>query len=272
MCVIAVVRRNVKFAKEYVEAMWVSNPHGGGFAYYDYNKGVWIYEKGFMQYEKMLKRLRELDLVDTTDHPPFVVHFRITSVGETNEKLTHPFEITLNDGYALLFHNGTLDVTVKRSQIDSLYKHYSYYSYHSGMVVEEDESDTSTLAKNLSELKLNRTQLKLLLKEGGVLDPLRSSSRFAICYPGEDEPQIVGSWDEHGDLLTSNSGWKAYLYKEHTKPNYKSSSSYYYDRKFYSDYCETGLVPEIYDDETEKDSKKKKKMKKEEDEKKWWLW
>lgn len=192
MCVIAVVKSSVRLSKSDAEKMWEINSHGAGFAIYE--GGEWKIEKGFMQWPLLEKRLKQLGLLDTEEHPPFVIHFRLVSVGSKTPQLTHPFPVELREGRGFLFHNGTLDI--KRG-------------VSSGMYVPEGESDTSQFAKLLSELRLSKEQLKLLVKEGGLIDPLRSGSRLAFCLPGEEEPLLIGEWHKHKELLVSNENWVA---------------------------------------------------------------
>ncbi|MCI4458618.1 MAG: hypothetical protein JHC21_03270, partial [Thermocrinis sp.] len=120
---------------------------------------------------------------------------------------TNPFEIKLEEGIGYLFHNGTLDIEITQGS-----------------------SDTYELAYQLSQLRLNKSQLKLLLKEGGLLDRVRAHSRFAVCLPGEPEPFLVGQWEEIKGLKTSNSYWQ--YRRTYTgllgKRGRTSSYSYYY--------------------------------------------
>ena len=211
MCVIAIVKPQVVLRQDDLKAMWEANSHGAGLAVY--RDGQWHMEKGFMIFEALNQRLKELGLLDTEVHPTFVVHFRLVSVGEKTPALTHPFPVKLREGTGFLFHNGTLEIARR-----------GYYS-SSGMEVPQGESDTSQMAKLLSELRLSKKQLKLLLKEGGLLDPLRSGSRFAVCLPGEEEPLLVGEWHEYKGMLVSNKAfvshgslWKGWNYH----PYYRS--------------------------------------------------
>jgi len=114
-----------------------------------------------------------------------VVHFRIVSRGTVCPEQTHPFEIKLEEGTAYLFHNGTLDIRTTQGS-----------------------SDTYELAYRLSQLGLRKDQLKLALKEGGLLEEMRANSRFAVCLPGEEQPFLVGQWEEIKGLKTSNSYWQ----------------------------------------------------------------
>ncbi len=192
MCVIGVFKEGVEVKTSTLEAMWNANPHGAGFAVY--KDGKWHVEKGFMSFSELTKRLKSLSLLDTADHPPFVLHCRVASVGKVSPSLTHPFPIKLREGIGYVFHNGTLEIARSLS---------SYY-HSSGMVVPEGESDTSQLAKLISELKLSKEQLKLLVKEGGLLDPLRNGSRFCFCLPEEAEPLLIGDWQTYEGVLVSN--------------------------------------------------------------------
>jgi hypothetical protein len=137
-------------------------------------------KKGFMSFEALWRAMEPF----TREGAILVAHFRIVSRGRVCPEQTHPFEITLEEGTAYLFHNGTLDITLSQGS-----------------------SDTFELAYQLSQLKLNKRQLKLLLKEGGLLERVRAHSRFAVCLPDEEEPYLVGQWEEVRGLKVSNSYW-----------------------------------------------------------------
>lgn len=192
MCVIAVVKSGVALTESHAERMWEANSHGSGFAVY--RDGTWQIRKGVMDLSELKSLLLQEGLLGVEDHPPFVIHFRIASVGGVNPELTHPFPITLSDRGGCVFHNGTMDT--------------SRYG-GSGMVVPEGESDTSQFAKLISELCLSKEQLTLLVKKGGLLDSLLGGSRLAICIDGEPEPVLVGDWDVADGLLVSNKSWQA---------------------------------------------------------------
>lgn len=105
MCVIAICE-NAKGrpTEEALEAMWDANSDGAGIAWQ---------EKKRVRFKKGLgwEEVRDLAL---TVPVPFVVHFRISSVGPVTGALTHPFPINASasleqNGTAerVLFHNGT---------------------------------------------------------------------------------------------------------------------------------------------------------------------
>ena len=181
MCVIAYKPIDSVLSKEDAMRMWESNSHGAGFCVWDEKSRTWKMQKGFMSFEELWRAMEPF----TRKGVILVAHFRIVSRGKVCPEQTHPFEITLEEGNAYLFHNGTLDIRITQGS-----------------------SDTYELAFQLSQLKLKKEQLKLLLKEGGLLDNVRAHSRFAVCLPGEEEPFLVGQWEEIKGLKTSNSYWQ----------------------------------------------------------------
>jgi hypothetical protein len=110
MCVIAVYTDNYPKLAD-LELMESFNKDGAGMAWIDNksNKVEWV--KGLKLSAKDIHDIiskRKINL-------PFVIHFRISSVGKTNDELCHPFTIETNDNNELkgttekgvLFHNGT---------------------------------------------------------------------------------------------------------------------------------------------------------------------
>jgi hypothetical protein len=160
--------------------MWEANSHGAGFCVWDEKSRTWIMKKGFMSFEALWNEVEPY----TREGSILVVHFRIVSRGRVCPEQTHPFEIAVEEGTAYLFHNGTLEIQITQGS-----------------------SDTFELAYRLSQLGLNKKQLKLLLREGGLLERVRAHSRFAVCLPDEEEPFLVGQWEEVGGLKVSNSYW-----------------------------------------------------------------
>jgi hypothetical protein len=105
MCVIAIVE--TKRPTEYmVQRMWEQNSHGGGVAWREDGQVKW--KKG-LNLADMKQLAGALPL-------PYILHFRIASVGGAKKELTHPFAVDdfLQSSLALegstkggvLFHNG----------------------------------------------------------------------------------------------------------------------------------------------------------------------
>jgi hypothetical protein len=180
MCVICFKPQGVVLTQDDAKLMWEANSHGAGFCVWDEKSRTWIMKKGFMEFEALWQEIEPY----TKEGSILVVHFRIVSRGKVCPEQTHPFEITLEEGTAYLFHNGTLDIRITQGS-----------------------SDTYELAFQLSQLGLNKKQLKLLLREGGLLERVRAHSRFAVCLPDEERPFLVGQWEKIGGLKVSNSYW-----------------------------------------------------------------
>ncbi len=214
MCVISFIKTGVAFTEDHARKMWEANSHGAGFAYYE--AGRWQFVKGFMSFDELIKALKERGLLGVENHPPFAIHFRIATHGGVTPELTHPFEVGIKEGQALLFHNGTLSLPVEKGL-----------------------SDTAQFAKFLTELGLNKEQLKLLLKEDGILEEVRNKSRLCVLFPEEEEPLLVGGWTEIDGLMVSNEHWvhpRIYSYKS----SY-SYGGYGYGRYGYSYYDYFGV-------------------------------
>jgi hypothetical protein len=219
MCVIAYKPKSVVLTKEDALLMWESNSHGAGFCVWDEKSRTWKMKKGFMSFEALWQEIEPY----TQKGSILVVHFRIVSRGEVCPEQTHPFEITLEEGVAFLFHNGTLDIRTTQGS-----------------------SDTFELAFRLSQLGLRKDQLKLVLKEGGLLEEMRSNSRFAVCLPDEEHPFLVGQWEEVKGLKVSNSYWQyRRTYTGLSGRQRRASHAYYYPSLYWEEdrepsFCECG--------------------------------
>ncbi len=207
MCVIAFKPKGVVLTQEDARLMWEANSHGAGFCVWDEKSRTWKMKKGFMSFSALWQEIEPY----TKEGSILVVHFRIVSRGRICPEQTHPFEIALEEGTAYLFHNGTLHIQTTQGS-----------------------SDTYELAYRLSQLGLRKDQLKLVLKEGGLLEEIRSNSRFAVCLPGEEQPFLVGQWEEIRGLLTSNSYWQYRMtYTGLSGRKGGVSHSYYHAPSFY---------------------------------------
>lgn len=83
-----------------LKAGWQGNSHGAGFCYI--KKGRVEIEKGFMK----LKDFEDAyaAAVKKNKKSPFLIHFRITSMGHSGADNTHPFLFQ----HGALIHNGTI--------------------------------------------------------------------------------------------------------------------------------------------------------------------
>ena len=79
---------------------WQSNPGGAGFGYI---KGKKVhYEKGFMKLQDFLTAYYAA--AKKYKKSPFIIHFRIPSMGHSGSENTHPFPFA----HGALIHNGTI--------------------------------------------------------------------------------------------------------------------------------------------------------------------
>ncbi len=105
MCVIIACEKTYP-SMQTLESAESLNQDGGGIAWIE--KGIVHYKKGLsMDAKQIYKITQKIQL-------PFIIHFRITSVGSTKPALCHPFPIThkaetslLGTAKAVIFHNGT---------------------------------------------------------------------------------------------------------------------------------------------------------------------
>lgn len=125
MCVIAVKPAGVKLpAMQTIENMWYNNNDGAGFMYA--TGGTVHIEKGFMtlkDFKAALKRLeKSIDIINT----PMVMHFRITTHGETSPGNCHPFpvteklpllQMTRSKTSLAVAHNGIIDIKPSKKGI-----------------------------------------------------------------------------------------------------------------------------------------------------------
>ena len=114
MCII-LLAENKQLTKGILEKAESANPHGAGIAWINDNtktKDVkWI--KGVNLDSKGILKLIKIRKIKT----PYIVHFRIASIGSTSDQLCHPFDLNAklnenkqsgNSDHGVLFHNGTM--------------------------------------------------------------------------------------------------------------------------------------------------------------------
>lgn len=247
MCIIAYVRKGVKLENDYLTRFHHRNPHGAGIAIWNDNERKWEVVKGLMTLEEIEDFMTSKKLVDTKDHPTFVIHFRYATAGSIIPELTHPFKITLQNDECIFFHNGVFRIDTG----ESYYYGSSYIkSYNNYQKFKSDESDTSLFCKKISQIKPTKEQLKIILQDW-LLDDIISSSRLAVCFHGEEDPLLVGSWYEKNGLLLSNL--------------YSAEPISYYEKLYSSGgSCDTGLLDYYLDEDEDigKNNGKKKKVNK----------
>lgn len=179
MCLAIVQPKGKRTPIEHLHKGWIANPDGGGYAFIHENKVA--IRKGFGKLKEMLASYN----ADLHAHPdsPFLIHFRITSMGESTAEYTHPFPI---EGGALI-HNGTMTGT--------------------GAVWDKGPSDTKIFVdrfgKNLSFdiIQANRPEWDEALR-GNKIATLYDDGRYQIVNEQD------GHWDN--EVWYSNTSYKSF--------------------------------------------------------------
>lgn len=102
MCIAIFKPAGIEVPVDHLKKGWVHNSDGGGFAFV--NEGKINIVKGLMNWKDWLETYQEAEFMFPDS--PFLIHFRIRSMGDRDEANTHPYE--LPDGMGALIHNGTL--------------------------------------------------------------------------------------------------------------------------------------------------------------------
>lgn len=153
---------------------WIRNPDGGGFAYV--HKGKVHVVKGLMTWKDFLAAY--LAASSKFKDSPFLIHFRIRSLGDKSDSNTHPFMFK----YGALIHNGTIDGT--------------------GAKHAEGKSDTALFAEKVGDY-LDYENTHKHKKEWD--EALSAYNKVVILY--NDKKHLIlnedqGKWD--GDVWYSN--------------------------------------------------------------------
>jgi hypothetical protein len=189
MCVI-MIADEVRPSESAIARGFAANPSGAGIAWRDTHEGEpvvrWI--KGVMNLPDIQ------DLVKTTPLP-FIVHFRIPTVGGSIPDLTHPFPIhekTTNSlkgatKGAVLFHNG------------------HWREWQEKMMESAIKGNAKLPVGKWSD---SRAMAWIAARHGlGMLEFIANASNRVVAF-GPKGIQIFGeTWDEVDGILVSNKSW-----------------------------------------------------------------
>jgi hypothetical protein len=125
MCIIAIKPAGISMpAETTIENMWYNNSDGAGLMYA--TGGNVHIEKGFMSLKAFKKALKQLEKNIDVVNTPVVLHFRITTHGETSAGNTHPFPVTEKlpllqmtkyKAPLAIAHNGIIDIKPSKGDI-----------------------------------------------------------------------------------------------------------------------------------------------------------
>lgn len=176
MCVILHCEKAIPTLDD-LKKMEAANSAGGGVAWFEKNRVRW--SKGI--------RAKAIFEIISSMPPPFVIHFRLATVGGVKKTLCHPFpispdsELLLNGtAHGVLFHNGHCT-------------NWEQLALAAGVELKGDVSDTRALAA-ITARNQNPNWLKTI------------TDRFAIMTGGE--VHRLGNWTEEGGIHYSNTFWR----------------------------------------------------------------
>jgi len=118
MCIALNKPENVLVPHKYLKECWDHNDDGAGFMYAEDGE-LHIY-KGYMNFDSFMEEYTP------HEHKPCVLHFRITTHGNTNQTNTHPFRVGPNLGFV---HNGIIsnvDCSADKTLSDTNHFNTSY--------------------------------------------------------------------------------------------------------------------------------------------------
>ena len=192
MCIIAAKPAGVKMPSEdTIHNMWTRNSDGAGLMYT--REGKVRIEKGFMDEESFVKRIRELDEMYTLDRISVVMHFRITTHGGTKPENCHPFPITDSIGILRklvvdtpmgIAHNGIINIIPRKGISDTM---------------EYIATQLAPLYRAVPDFYKNKDLMQLV---SNAVD-----SRMAFLLPS-GEIYTLGEFIEDEGIMYSNTSYK----------------------------------------------------------------
>ena len=224
MCIIVAKPKGVEMPSwKILENCWEANDDGAGVAFSN-GEAVHI-RKGLMTFRDFKKYVTKLSFKHDIKNLDFVAHFRITSVGETTPRMTHPFRVDTLDpkqrmsvsgsGKIYAFHNGTI------SAMRTYSKTYSDTFLFTETILQPFFSIDPTFYNNEHFVK--------------VLETLLDGDKLALI--DKDGIKLLGRFIQSDGVYYSNSsyeGWERY-YNRYTGIGtsvYGTTCDYDYDEYF----------------------------------------
>lgn len=177
MCLAIYKPSNITIPDDHLTQGFVRNSDGAGFAYIKGKKIV--VSKGHMTSKEFMAAYK--DAVAKYKNSPFLIHFRIRSLGERGQDNTHPFEFQ----HGVLIHNGTITGT--------------------GAEYNKGDSDTKRFAEMFGE-HMGYDKLSKMKDDFGKCI---SGSRLVLMYPDKKFLIInehLGEWE--GGAWYSNQSYR----------------------------------------------------------------
>lgn len=223
MCIIVAKRKGYSLpGKERLKRCWDKNPQGAGIAYYSDNH-VKI-EKGFMKWENLWSRLKELNKEINLRDSSMIVHFRISTSGKVDQGNCHPFPVTSDKSVIREIHT-KCDIAVAHNGI-----------IHDFNNVSEVYNDTQLFIMKVLMPLYNLNERHDFYKEEKIRYLIRNSideSRL-VFIDSNNELITIGNWYEDRGILYSNKGYRKQNYTYFTKKGLLDEDMYYIDGQLHS--------------------------------------
>jgi hypothetical protein len=197
MCVVVIVPEgNVRPTEAMLKSCWNGNPDGGGIGWVERAPKPGI---NLVKWRKGIGTVEEMIEANKTLPKPYVLHFRIPSVGGKSKELTHPFPLSAEAELALegdsyggvLFHNGTWGKWEER---------LLQFTYGTGTPLPDGQwSDTRAMAYLAYHLSPN------------ILEFIDEKIAILVPYGPDGVPDVLtwGHWNVDNGIITSNTFWKS---------------------------------------------------------------
>lgn len=183
MCVICYMDRETRLPDYDIIDMFTANPDGAGICYPD--KGRVIIEKGFFSVGQLLDAYHGIP-----EDVPLIVHCRIATSGQINEKTCHPFAV---------------GKTLKKANRRACSIAVAHNGVLSGLGC-KDASDTQEYVTRVVAPLIHKSGYNRLEDMGYILDIIRATSqgcRFALM-DATGHVELIGEWLHYNGALVSN--------------------------------------------------------------------
>jgi len=169
-----------------ITIMYINNPDGAGYMYYDKETKTVIVRKGFMSCKSLLSSLHSHDLTDTN----VVLHFRIGTSGLNDKLNCHPYPVfdknaTKCSTSLAVAHNGILTA----------------YNPPKNSKINDTQMFINSVLKNLKKNFVYDADKMMLL------ETIVGTNKFAFL-DDKNHVTTVGKFVEHDGYLYSNNSYE----------------------------------------------------------------
>lgn len=204
-----------------IKCMFINNPDGSGYMYYDYDSKKVVVKKGFMTCKSLLASLHSKDFTNTN----VIIHFRIGTSGLNDALNCHPYPIYQKNALKLktdlaMAHNGILHNYIPSKTSD----------------INDTQLFINEVLSNLKPNFLNDKDKVSLIKQ------LIGTNKLAFL-DSKNRVSTIGNFIHDGDYIYSNDSYK--ITKLYARPTTYSQA---FPRGIHKNVCpkSTGCVTNTY--------------------------